>query len=260
VINGISNLNINSLVLSGNSLFAGTSGGGVFLTSNNGTNWSPVINGITNLNINSLAVLGNNLFASTQGGGIYLSTNNGTSWTTANNGITNLNVLSLFTSGNTIFAGTQSGNVFVSTNSGSNWISKNENLNSAGNIQSFGVINNYILAGTQTGIWKRPLSEIVTGVNQIVISNPQDFKLFQNYPNPFNPNTSIKYQVSKSSDIKLIVYDIVGKEIKELVNENQSRGIYDVIFDGSNLSTGLYYYSLIVDGIRVDTKKIALIK
>jgi hypothetical protein len=94
------------------------------------------------------------------------------------------------------------------------------------------------------------------------ISNkiPRDFILHQNYPNPFNNKSNIKYRISKSSNIKIIIFDINGKELETLLNKKQSSGEYQVLFDGSNLTSGIYFYSLYADGIRIDTKKAVLIK
>jgi hypothetical protein len=89
---------------------------------------------------------------------------------------------------------------------------------------------------------------------------PDKFVLLQNYPNPFNPATTIKYQIRTSSLIKLTVYDVLGREVTQIVNENQKPGTYSVSFDGSNLSSGVYYYRLTTDGEVVDTKKMMMIK
>ena len=77
-----------------------------------------------------------------------------------------------------------------------------------------------------------------------------DFHLNQNYPNPFNPVTTISYSVPERSRISLRVYDILGKEISVLVNEEQDAGRYNVNFDGSSLASGVYIYRLIVISLR----------
>lgn len=97
------------------------------------------------------------------------------------------------------------------------------------------------------------------GVNNISTVIPDKFSLFQNYPNPFNPATSIKYSVQSSQNIKLVVYDILGKEISTLVNEKQSPGIYEVTFDASNYPSGVYFYKLSADNFS-EIKKMVLIK
>ena len=103
-------------------------------------------------------------------------------------------------------------------------------------------------------------STIYTNIKEQITNISSQFKLEQNYPNPFNQVSSIKYQVLRRADIKLIVYNITGREIITLVNKNQNSGNYNVKFEGSNLSSGVYFYSLFVEGIRVDTKKLMLIK
>ncbi len=85
------------------------------------------------------------------------------------------------------------------------------------------------------------------------------FKLEQNYPNPFNPNTAISYNLSLSSFISLKVYDILGNEVATLVNEKQNPGTYTVDFDGSNYSSGIYFYKIETDNFFV-TKKMIMIK
>lgn len=98
------------------------------------------------------------------------------------------------------------------------------------------------------------------GINKISNEVPQECKLYQNFPNPFNPFTTIKYQIIKNSNVKLIVYDILGKEIEILVNEKQSPGIYETQFNGINLSSGVYFYKLSIDGKILDAKKFILLK
>ena len=70
------------------------------------------------------------------------------------------------------------------------------------------------------------------------------YSLSQNYPNPFNPTTKISYRLVSSSNVVLKVYDILGTEVQTLVNEMQSKGEHEVIFNGSNLSSGVYFYAL----------------
>jgi len=97
---------------SGTNIFAGTWGGGVFLSTNNGTSWTQVNNGLMNTVVRSLAVSGTNIFAGTSGGGVYLSTSNGASWTEVNNGLKNTYVYALAVSGTNLFAGTLIGGVW----------------------------------------------------------------------------------------------------------------------------------------------------
>ena len=97
-------------------------------------------------------------------------------------------------------------------------------------------------------------------VKNIGLEVPAQFKLYQNFPNPFNPKTIISYELPVTSYIKLIIYDITGKEITSLVNQKQKAGTYQVDFSGNGYSSGVYFYSLIVDSKITDTKRMILIK
>ncbi|MBI5402443.1 MAG: T9SS type A sorting domain-containing protein [Ignavibacteriae bacterium] len=95
----------------------------------------------------------------------------------------------------------------------------------------------------------RKISEVVPG----------KFLLYQNYPNPFNPKTNIKFDVAKTGNVSLMVYDIKGNEITTLINSKLSSGTYEIPFNSDNLSSGIYFYKLISDGFS-ETKKMILIK
>jgi len=114
---------------------------------------------------------------------------------------------------------------------------------------------------TGTGPWSEiwNFSTLVTGINIISSKIPEDFKLFQNFPNPFNPKTNIKFDIPKSSYVKIIVYDNLGKVIEELVDKKLSAGSYEANWNASSYSSGIYYYRLITEKY-VNTKKMLLIK
>jgi hypothetical protein len=96
--------------------------------------------------------------------------------------------------------------------------------------------------------------------NEITSSEiPVVFSLAQNYPNPFNPVTAIKYTVPKQNLVKLVIYDIIGREVTTLVNEVKQPGNYSVSFDASNLASGVYFYRMVA-GDFTDVKKMVLIK
>ncbi|HSW56424.1 MAG TPA: T9SS type A sorting domain-containing protein [Ignavibacteriaceae bacterium] len=88
---------------------------------------------------------------------------------------------------------------------------------------------------------------------------PYDYILYQNYPNPFNPTTSIQYAVSSRQFVSLIIYDILGNKIKTLVNEEKPAGTYEVIFDASQLTSGIYFYRLSTEK-HSETKSMILLK
>jgi len=97
------------------------------------------------------------------------------------------------------------------------------------------------------------------GIDGKEVVKARRFELNQNYPNPFNASTSIAYTIEKASLVKLTVFDLVGKEVAKLVNEVKNPGDYKVTFDGSNLSTGIYFYRL-ETGSNVATQKMMLLK
>jgi len=107
------------------------------------------------------------------------------------------------------------------------------------------------------------IQEVVGIEDENTIIN--QFELHQNYPNPFNPTTTIKYSIPvvdvnlASTNVKLIIYDVLGKEIQTLVNQKQQMGEYSVTFDASKLNSGVYFYKLQFDGF-VESKKMLLIK
>jgi len=99
----------------------------------------------------------------------------------------------------------------------------------------------------------------ITGINLISNEIPSSYSLSQNHPNPFNPSTVVRFQLSDVSDVSLKVYDVMGREVQTLVNEKLSAGTYEVTFDGSNLTSGMYFYKLTA-GEYVSTKKMLLVK
>ncbi len=92
-----------------------------------------------------------------------------------------------------------------------------------------------------------------------ITKTPTVFQLEQNYPNPFNPSTTINYSVPKTSVVTIKVYDVLGKEITTLVNDEKTSGNYKVEFDGSKLTSGIYFYRMQAGNI-VKTKKLILLK
>lgn len=119
-----------------------------------------------------------------------------------------------------------------------------------GNVYVFGLSNNAYLTVKYSD---------ATGVSNISAEMPDNYYLSQNYPNPFNPVSKIRFQISKSSFTKLTVFDETGKEVKSLVNENLNPGTYETEFNGSNNTSGVYFYRL-ETAEYVMTKKMMLVK
>ncbi|MCE1164175.1 MAG: T9SS type A sorting domain-containing protein [Bacteroidetes bacterium] len=285
-----------ALTVNGSSIFAGASGSGVYLSTNNGVNWTQ--NSLSSHTVLSLATSGANDYAGTSIYGIYRSTNSGGNWAqtsmnfsslkalaitgsyyyagayslTGSNGfyrstdggtwalvgLNNINVLSLAISGGDVIAGTESG-VFLSANNGTNWFNKNQGFVTVPHIEALLVSNNYIYAGTYgQSVWRRTLTDIIE-VRNISTEIPSEYSLSQNFPNPFNPSTGIRYAIPKDGAVKLTVYDELGREVVTLVNERQTAGTYEAVFDAANLTSGIYYYRLTTEGFS-ETRKMALIK
>jgi serine protease AprX len=99
----------------------------------------------------------------------------------------------------------------------------------------------------------------MVGINPLSGEIPERFSLYANYPNPFNPVTKIKFDIAKQTNAKLVVYDITGRIVETIVNEQLSAGRYELSFDASMLSSGVYFYKLETNDF-VDTRKMLLVK
>lgn len=249
----------------GSNIFAGTSQSDtakIYLSTNNGTSWTRTgLNlGTTNAHVFSLTTLGNNLFAGTYNN-VYLSTNNGSNWTQTT--LFNRSVNALATIGSNIIAGTQANQdsgIFLSTNNGDSWTPVNLGFNNLGGeiVMKFLVTSTYIFAATNMTVWRRPLTE-VNGIKVISTEIPKSFSLDQNYPNPFNPVTNIRFDLPKSSSVKLLVFDLLGREMSALVNGQLIAGTYQVDWNASNYPSGVYFYKLMTDNFNA-TKRMVLVK
>ncbi len=141
------------ILAQGTTLFAGTTGEGIFRSDNNGVSWIEVDNGLTNLNTYGLASIGTNLFAGAfqfpgdSTGGVYISTNNGTNWRAVNTGLTNHMINILYADGSNLFAGTNTC-IFLSNDNGTSW----SILDSLA-VNSLAADGSSLLAGTGNGIW-----------------------------------------------------------------------------------------------------------
>ncbi|NOS84086.1 MAG: T9SS type A sorting domain-containing protein, partial [Ignavibacteria bacterium] len=88
---------------------------------------------------------------------------------------------------------------------------------------------------------------------------PKEYKLYNNHPNPFNPSTNIKFDIPDDAEVNITVYDMLGREVNVLIDEFKQAGSYEVSFDASYLSSGMYFYKLTSAGF-TDIKKMVLIK
>jgi hypothetical protein len=103
------------------------------------------------------------------------------------------------------------------------------------------------------------MENLITGITQTGTTIPAKYELQQNYPNPFNPVTNVEFAVPKSSFVKLTVFDILGREVETLVNEQLSAGTYKADWNAANHPSGVYFYKLETGGF-TETKKMMLVK
>ncbi len=189
---------------------------------------------------------------------MYKTNDRGNTIIEINNGITNLNPYSInVINYNEIYIGDYK-SIYLSTNGGDNWYSIQGPSNSNGIHSVEKYSEGYLIIASGKGIYKNTTPVSVHEENS-ELNSILNYSLCQNYPNPFNPNTNIQYEISSKQFVTLKVYDVLGNEVATLVNEEKPAGNYEVEFDASNLSSGVYYYQL-RSGDFVQTKKMILMK
>jgi choice-of-anchor A domain-containing protein/uncharacterized repeat protein (TIGR01451 family) len=252
---GLPNLAVQTLVKGDNGvIYAGTFGGGVAKSEDNGNNWSKM--NCAASHIWKLAVdKSGNIYAGTYGEGLYkLNDNN---WIKSDIGITSQHVYSIsFDNTNSVYVSSWNSGVFASTNTGNNW----ESLGMQGMAVSSVIIDsksNQVVVGTAYGeLFNRPA--VIVGVDNELI-NIKSFGIQQNYPNPFNPNTTIRYNIPKAANVKLEIYDILGRLVTTLVDTYQQAGEYNITFNANGLTSGIYLYKITTD-FNSAVKKMVLVK
>ena len=252
----------------------------IFKTTNGGDNWFTIsVEPFKHINfIDSLTGWNSGFYNMTSH--FKKTTNGGINWTNQilpSGGIVFVSIMSEFANinkdtlwgcGGYAYYGHPKGIIYKTTNGGNNWGYQIPDTNivkftgyaytnfinrNVGWVYGQGGVHT-IIGGSDTTYY--------TNTKEQITNISSDFLLYQNYPNPFNQISNIKYQISniKNRYVVIKVFDITGKEIKILVNEKKRPGTYEIKFDGSNLSSGIYFYTLFADGVRIDTKKMALIK
>jgi hypothetical protein len=248
------------LVTNTGTILAGTYNSGINRTTNGGTNWTN--SGTTlfgNVTIGKFVQLpSSNIYVHTLGG-MFRSTDDGASWAAVAGTPVGVQYRTLTSAGGTLLLGTPSG-LYMSTNEGGSWTNHATGLlNTFLDYLSLAPDGRLYGAGG-AGIY-RTVNPIVTGVQHFSNDIPGEFRLEQNYPNPFNPTTKVKFQIPnlKPQTVSLKVYDILGREVRTLVNENLQPGSYEVTFDASGLSSGAYLYRLTAGGF-TQTKRMVLMR
>jgi len=255
---GLPNLGVWEIAVKEGNVFAATYDG-VYKSTNYGVDWTN-----TGISGNKLVVHGNNIYAAATDNsrGIYRSSDNGATWNLL--GLTDKDIMSLAVFDNGIIAGIMNEGYFVSIDNGANWYPKNEGLDSIPTNLGDIVIRDGIIYSAIDGlsIWKRSVNNI-TEAEEISEELPRTFLLMQNYPNPFNPSTVISYQLPVAGLVTLKIYDLLGREVATLINEEKAAGSYNVEFNPESRIqhpvSGVYFYRLQAGGY-IETKKMLLLK
>jgi photosystem II stability/assembly factor-like uncharacterized protein len=251
--------------------------GYIYKSTNSGINWSSI--SLLPHYLFSAAFNNSDVGYATGGdladssGVIYKTTNGGNNWDVKYSDNLGLINWVTFVNTNTGFAlgqreysfGSFSARIIKTTDTGNSWYIDTLFGNVGGLTSLFFTDENTGYAvGSEGAIFKT-----TTGGNFVGIQNnsgevPIAFSLYQNYPNPFNPSTKISYDLPSEANVKLTVYDDLGREVKSLVNEKQNAGKYEIVFNALNLPSGVYYYKLETGGSSgsgfTQTKKMVLIK
>jgi photosystem II stability/assembly factor-like uncharacterized protein len=238
--------------------------GGIYRSTDAGTNWLAISSGTSN-NLNRIT------FGDTSNA--MVAGDNGTLLRTTDGGQSFSQILSetvanlydiVYLDPNTVLVGGDS-YLAISTDGGQHF-SKDDIRYSAiyglslvvGLFQKVSASSFTVFAAGDSGVVLRN-HFATTAISHAGSTVANHFSLSQNYPNPFNPTTIISYQLPEASSVRLVVYDLVGREVTTLVDEKKPAGSYTVSFDGSRLASGVYFYRLKADD-RVQTRKLVLMK
>lgn len=234
----------------------------VYKTTNGGVNWTAQTTGLTGIIYEVKAIDTNVVYAVTNAGTsrVAKSTNGGANWT-----LITLPVVADFRSidfkdANTGYiCGNSTTAVCRTTDGGTTWTFQNTHTITLGRVHVTQGDTAFVVGGITSIL--RYIPSPPTGITYNGNNTANEFYLKQNYPNPFNPATTIEFNLPKSGIVSFNVYDISGRIVaRDITNLNLNSGNYKVSFDGAGLSSGMYFYSLILNGETVDTKKMILVK
>lgn len=206
----------------------------------------------------------------TTGQKIYKTTNRGVNWTNISGDMPNVGMSAMIphpTDDTKLYVGTEMG-CYRSTNSGTNWHRWNNAMANATQVSEMGYIDSiatngkfYVVAATYgRSIYYREISgDDPIGISGNQSGIPEHYSLSQNYPNPFNPVTKIKFALPSSDNVKLEVFDLLGRNVATLINGEMKAGNHVMEFNASSFSSGIYFYRITTSKL-VDTKKMILVK
>ena len=227
----------------------------IYKTSNGGDNWYTVYTFANNNPFKAIKFSSKDTgYVSSNYIGTYKTTNGGISWNIINP--KGGNCMGIIQPNTVYFPGN------ISTDGGQSWTTQDVRTNYLeGGDMLFINQSTGIIVGNQGIILKTTNGGVNVFVTHLSIETPKTFLLHQNYPNPFNPSTKINYEIKSSGFVSLKVFDLLGKEVAQLVNEKQNAGSYAVDFNSTefNLPSGIYFYTLNAGEFK-ETKKMVLIK
>ncbi|MBC8043844.1 MAG: VCBS repeat-containing protein [Rhizobacter sp.] len=160
---------------------------------------------------------------------------------------------------NTWYVCGEHGIIYKTTNAGATWRQQASQTTQTMNAMVILPGGGGAIVGDYGTVFRFGNGSLATGGDQPTSVAPAAFTLSQNYPNPFNPSTTIRYSLPAASDVKLKIYDVLGKEVATLVNERKATGTYTANFNAAQFASGVYFYRLQA-GTAVQTKKMLLVK
>lgn len=244
--------------VNGNTGYAVGDNNAAVKTTDAGASWSAMSVASPFINLSEVFFSTENIGYISSADGIYKTTDGGDTWfalPTPDGGYAGVQFR-----GNFGYAISGGGTIIKTTDAGNNWIVQPTVTDNSLYALYFNS-DNYVYAGGLLGtlIKTIPTELIVTSTGNNSNEISQSFKLNQNYPNPFNPSTKINFEIPKSGLVTLKVYDITGKLVDVLLNENKNAGNYTLDFNGSNVSSGIYFYTLSTQDF-TETKRMILLK
>jgi photosystem II stability/assembly factor-like uncharacterized protein len=245
----------------------------IFKTSSAGSNWDIKYSGSVRMDYiavysvsfgNSLSGMAVEYASYTDSTKILKTTNSGDNWTSnyltgVFNSVKCIGAVNAWLCGN-------NGVIHYTSNGGTGWVTQNSG--SSVNLRDVFFINQTTgWAAGNSGTILKTINGGITSIKNISCNLPKNFSLSQNFPNPFNPATNIKFQIAKLGEVKLLIFDVLGREIATLINEQLQPGTYETEWDASNLASGIYFYKLVVSDASTplsitysETRKMVLVK